>query len=98
MGPDRWRACVFPILSASKDYLDRGIWLLPIVKWGSQGQSRFFYIVDPLFAYEKDSIARSAEEDTPELARTRWSLLGGLLAWEVEKGAGRMRILWVIRI
>jgi hypothetical protein len=97
-GPDRWRACVFPILSASKGYLDRGIWLLPLVKAGSRGANRFFYIVDPLFAYEKDSIARSPEEDTPELARTRWSLLGGLLAWEVERGRASLRLLWLLRV
>jgi hypothetical protein len=97
-GPDRWRACVFPILSASKGYLDRGIWLLPLVKAGSRGQSRFFYLVDPLFAYEKDSIARSPEEDTPELTRTRWSLLGGLLAWEVERGRASLRLLWLLRV
>jgi len=97
-GPDRWRLRVFPVLVASKGYLDRGIWLLPIVKAGSQGQSRFFYIADPLFAYEKDSIARSPEEDTPELARTRWSVLGGLLEWEVEKGRGSLKVLWVLRL
>ena len=44
------------------------------------------------------SISVDPEEDTPELARTRWSLLGGLLAWEVEKGRGELRLLWFLRL
>jgi hypothetical protein len=97
-GPDRWRLSVFPVFFASSGYLDRGVWLLPLVKSGAHGQSRFFYLLDPLFAYEKDSIARSPDEDSPELARTRWSLLGGLLAWEVDRGRAALRLLWFLRV
>ena len=78
--------------------MDRGVWLLPIIKAGTQGQNSFFYLLEPLFAYEKLSIARTPEEDRPELGRSRWSLLGGLLAWENERGRASLRVLWFLRV
>jgi len=97
-GPERWKLWVFPLFFASRGYYDRGIWLLPFVKAGTQGPNRFFYLIEPLFSYERQSIAPSAEEDSPEKGRTRWSLLGGLIGWENERGEKSLRLLWFLRL
>jgi hypothetical protein len=97
-GPERWKLFVFPLFFASRGYYDRGIWLLPLVKAGSQGPNRFFYLIEPLFSYERLSIAPSAEEDAPEKGRTRWSILGGLIGWENERGEKSLRLFWLLRI
>jgi hypothetical protein len=97
-GPERWKISVFPLFFASRGYYDRGWWLLPLLKVGTQGPNRFVYVIEPLFAYEHLSIAPSAEEDTEQAGRTRWSILGGLLGWENERGERSLRLLWFISL
>jgi len=96
-GPERWKVRLFPAFDGSHGYLDRGWWLLPVLKWGGHGQNEFFYLLDPLFAYERDSIAESAGDETP--AKRRWSvrLLGGLAGWEDDRGRSRFQLLWWIK-
>jgi hypothetical protein len=97
-GPERWKVFVFPLFFASRGYYDRGTWLLPLVKAGTQGPNRFFYLIEPLFSYERLSIAPSAEEDTSAKGRTRWSILGGLIGWENDRGEKSLRLLWFLRL
>ncbi|MBI4601475.1 MAG: hypothetical protein HY721_05865 [Planctomycetes bacterium] len=98
IGPGKHKVQLLPLFSVSSGYLDRGWWLFPPIKAGSHGRSAFFYLLDPLFAYERDSIAGPEEEERPEHFRVRWSLLGGLLAWEVDRGQGSVRLLWAMRL
>lgn len=97
-GTGQWKVRVFPLFDASKGYLDRGWWLLPLIKSGARERSSFFYLLDPLLAYERDSIALRGEEEPVEKRRIRISLLGGLLGWEDDRGKTALRVLWWIRI
>ena len=99
-GPARWKVSIFPLVAASEGYLDRGWWIAPVIRWGSQGQSAFFYLLDPLIAYERDSIAESVEDfaASPQKTRTSFNLLGGLLGWENDRGYSSLRLLWWLKI
>lgn len=97
-GPERWKVRLLPLLDGSHGYIDRGWWLLPVLKWGGHGQSEFFYLLDPLFSYERDSIAPGAAEETPTQRRLRIRLLGGLLGWEDDRGRRRLQILWWLKL
>ncbi len=97
-GVGRWKVHLFPVLDASSGYLDRGMWLLPILKAGSYGRSKHFYLLDPILGYERDSIAEKEAEETPEKFRSSVRILGGFLGWENDRGKKALRILWWIRI
>ena len=97
-GIGKWKVHLFPAFDASSGYIDRGWWLLPFLKVGSFGRSEHFYLLDPLFAYERDSIAESEASETPEKVRTSFRILGGLLGWENDRGKKAVRILWWIRV
>jgi hypothetical protein len=97
-GPERWKLSLLPVLAVSRGYVDRGLWLIPVVKSGAHGRSRFFYLLDPLLVYESLSSARGPEDDIPEKRRTRFLFLGGLIGWETDRGAACLRLLWWLRI
>jgi hypothetical protein len=98
-GGGRWKARLFPLADLSSGFLDRGWWLLPLLKagngrGGAAGGNRFFYLLDPLFAFERFSIALGRAEG-PEDTRTEVKLLGGLLGWERSGGRSRLRLFWL---
>mgnify|MGYP001608231022 CR=1 FL=1 len=94
-GWSRWKIHLFPILDVSSGYYDHGWWLLPVLKSGGHGQSRFFYLLDPLFAYERDSIAETEEDETREKVRWSWKIFGGLVGWENDRGKRSVRLFWL---
>ncbi len=85
-GEGKWKVRLLPVVFISSGFLDRGVCLIPILKAGAgkggwAGGNRFFYILDPLFSYQRLSIAPSPEEESPEDVRTEIKFLGGLLGW-----------------
>ncbi len=99
-GEDRWKLKLLPACTVSWGFLDRGWWLLPVIKAGAgrggwEGGNRWLYILDPLFAYERYSIAGGRREETAGDVRTEVKVLGGLVGWESSAGRGTVRIFWI---
>jgi len=99
LGGGRWRFWLRPALDLSSGFLDRGWWLFPVIKAGTgrggwEGGNRFFYLLDPLFAYVRSSIAGGRSEG-PEDARTEVKVLGGLLGYESSGGRWNLRMFWL---
>jgi hypothetical protein len=98
-GPGAWKAKLFPLAWVSSGFLDRGIWLLPAIKAGAgrggwSGGNRFFYLLDPLFQYERFSISEPGRPEEHGETRTEVKLLGGFLGWEVSDGDFHIRLFW----
>ncbi len=96
---DRWKVKLLPACTVSWGFLDRGWWLLPVIKAGAgrggwEGGNRWLYVLDPLFAYERYSIAAGRRKETAGDVRTEIKVLGGLVGWESSGGRGAVRVFW----
>jgi len=87
-------------VTVSSGFLDRGWWLIPVLKvmagrGGWSGGNRLIAVLDPLFRYERFSIAEPGAPEGAGEARTEVEVLGGLLGWERSDGRTAVRILWI---
>ena len=99
-GEGKWKVRLWPAAWVSSGFLDRGWWIIPVLKTGVgkggwAGGNRYFYLLDPLIQLERFSIAEPGHEEGPLDSRLSFRLLGGLLGYERAEGKSWVRFFWL---